>query len=237
MKIAICDDDKNICNIIEDIVDEYSKVKNYFLDPFQFYTVESLMDSIENDINFNLIFQDIEFPNKSGVDFGQYLRTIKKDIFTEIVFVSGASGYDRNLFDFQPLYFISKPFDKGEVIKAIDLCIERINRKNEHFSFKKGSEILRVPLDNIIYFESDNREVIIHLVDRSDNFYEKLLNIEKNLKDKGFYRIHKSFVINSKYITKINKDLVVLNDEVDIPISRTYREIVNVLLELSLKGE
>lgn len=237
MKIAICDDDVKICNIIEDIVDEYIKVNNYFLDSYQFYTVESLINSIENGERYNLIFQDIEFPNMSGVEMGEYLRKIKNDIFTEIVFVSGASGYDRELFSFQPLYFISKPFDKGEVIKALELSIDRMDRKNEHFIYKKGSEILRVPLDNIIYFESDNREVIIHLVDRSDNFYEKLLNIEKNLKDKGFYRIHKSFVINSKYITKINKDLVVLNDEVDIPISRTYREIVNVLLELSLKGE
>ena len=51
-------------------------------------------------------------------------------------------------------------------------------------------------MENIIYFESDDREIILHQKDRQDIFYEKLLNIEKNLKDKGFYRIHRSYIIN-----------------------------------------
>lgn len=143
MKIAVCDDDKKICDIIEDILDDYSRKNKVFIEVFQFYTVESLVQSIEAKNTFNLIFQDIEFPNMTGIDFGDFLRRNVEDFFTDIIFISGSNQYDRELFSFQPLYFISKPFEKEEIIKSLELSLKKIKKTNSHFSYKKD-QLLKV---------------------------------------------------------------------------------------------
>lgn len=237
MKVAVCDDDYKICDIIEDVLDEYGKRIGIFIEVFQFYSVEKLVEKIEDGEKFNLIFQDIEFPNMSGIEFGKYLRDLKDDVYTDIVFVSGSNSYDRELFSFQPLYFISKPFEKSDVIKALELSINRMEKRNTHFVYKKGSATVRVPLQDILYFQSDNREVIIYTIDNKDQFYGKLSDLEKDLADSFFLRVHKSFIVNSNFISVIEKSSVVLKKDVLIPLGKMYGDSLLKFLENNMSGE
>lgn len=73
MKIAICDDDKKICSLLENILGKYSEEYRTPLDLDSFYSCEELIREMDKGEKFNLIYLDIEFPGLSGVHLGKYI--------------------------------------------------------------------------------------------------------------------------------------------------------------------
>lgn len=231
MKVAICDDDVSVCDIIEDILCAYSKKNNIFIDVYQFYKVESLIQSIEDGNSFNLIYQDIEFPNMTGIDFGEFLRVRTEDFFTDVVFISGANSYDRQLFSFQPLYFISKPFNNDEIIKSLELSLKKLDNNNSIFTYKKSGKTIFVPLNEIMFFESISREILIQTISTKDLFYESLNNLEQSLNNSSFLRVHNSYLVNTRFIKSINKSVIILKNDFQISISRKYKDNILEFVE------
>jgi two-component system LytT family response regulator len=91
------------------------------------------------------------------------------------------------------------------------------------------NEIQIITISNIIYLKSDNRKTIINLKNSKEVFASKNIGIyEALLKNNGFFRVHKSYIVNLKYLICINKNqdghyCVLFNDKI-IPISvRKYR--------------
>ena len=90
MRIAICDDDKNICTQIENTLLEYSEKSMQKIEVLVFFSGEDLIGYINNGNLFQLIYLDIEMKKMNGVDVGKYIRKILKDYATEIVYISVA---------------------------------------------------------------------------------------------------------------------------------------------------
>ncbi len=226
INIAICDDNPQICDSIEDILFYYSKAHSVDMEIFHFYTVESLEFSISRGNHYHLIYLDIEFPEKSGIELANFIRNIHQDIGTELIFISGSNAYFKKLLDFQPISFISKPFEKEDVIKAFELFLKRKNFLNLNFSYKKSGETYIIPLNEITHFESMGKKVYIHTEKKIDFFYGNISDVENRLKGVNFYKIHRSFIVNSIKVCTVKKDSLILNDGIELPIGRTYQGII-----------
>lgn len=97
--------------------------------------------------------------------------------------------------------------DKEKFCRYFKEACHRIGETEVFYQFKFNKEIQKVPLKDVVYFESRNRVVHIFFQDRSTAyFYGKLNNVEKELANsrKYFLRIHQSFLVNYDYITKMN---------------------------------
>lgn len=223
MKIAICDDDKKICSLLENILGKYREEYRTPLDLDSFYSCEELIREMDKGEKFNLIYLDIEFPGLSGVHLGKYIREDKGDLRTEIVYMSGSDSYDRKLFNVQPLLFLAKPFKESEVIRALELSKKRADMDDNYFSYTSGNMIKKVSISVIIYFRSSNRMVEIVTDEEIFSFYGKLDEIENKLMGGRFIRIHKSMLINYKYLYKISANSVTMKGDIELPISRSYK--------------
>lgn len=226
INIAICDDNPQICDSIEDILFYYSKSHSVNMEIFHFYTVGSLEFSISRGNHYHLIYLDIEFPEKSGIELANFIRNIHQDIGTELIFISGSNAYFKKLLDFQPISFISKPFEKEDVIKAFDLFLKRKNFLNLNFSYKKSGDIFIIPLNEITHFESMGKKVYIHTEKKIDSYYYNLSDLEKKLTHTTFIRIHRAFIVNSDKVEIYKKDSLVLKDGTKLPIGRTYTNLI-----------
>lgn len=226
IKIAVCDDNSKICNLIEDILDSYSDIHKLSLEIIHFYKVEKLQASISHGNNYNLIYLDIEFPGKSGIDLADFIRNINRDLGTEIIFISGSEEYFKRLLDFQPIAFISKPFDSEDIIRSFETFLERSNKLNLNYSYKKGGAVVIVPLKEIIYFESLGKKIYIHSERETDDFYGNLADLENELKEVNFHRIHKSYIVNGLKVRTVKKNSLVLTNDIELPISRSYQDRV-----------
>lgn len=78
--------------------------------------------------------------------------------------------------------------------------------------------------DDIIYFQSTGRKVEIVTYDKRIDFYSSMDEIEKQLNKEIFWRIHKSYIINNRYIKEFSATEIELENAIKLPISRTYRE-------------
>ena len=143
--VAVCDDDKVVCSQIENILLQYSKKRCIKIEVDVFYNGEGFLRYIKEGHNYDLLYLDIEMGLVNGVEVGKQLRKVYKNYSIEIVYISAKEGYDRQLFDVQPLHFIEKPIVDSVVIDDFKLALERGHKLGGHFLYKKRDKTTKKP--------------------------------------------------------------------------------------------
>ena len=211
IKIAICDDINEMCVCIEKKVEGILKNKSIGYEIDIFNSGEELCRMLD-EIRYDLIFLDIEFPKMDGIEIGKYIREIKKDNITQIVYVSGRKKYAMELFQ-----------DK-QLERVIDIYIDIMGGMKNFFEYRKSYSHKKVELYKIMYFIRDNRKVTVVTSEEKDAFYESLEKVYERVKQYDFLFIHKSYLINYRYIETIRYDSVTMTDGTEFSISQSRRK-------------
>lgn len=220
IRIAVCDDVAEICSELENIILDFQEQAGQKLTVDVFYSGEELVNYIKNGNSFDLIFLDIEIGKINGVEVGHFIRDELKDYITKIVYISSKSSYDRQLFDVQPLHFLPKPLDGEKVINDIKLAIRLLEKENKTFSFKTGTQLYRLPVKEIIYFESAGRQIKRISFNETFYFYGTVDSVKEQLSKSRFIMPHRSYIVNYDNIVSIKKDEIKMCNGDIIPISR-----------------
>lgn len=224
IEIAICDDNKAVCSQIEHILLDYAKKVLLKIKVSVFFSGESIIEYLKRSNTFDLIYLDIEMKKLNGIEVGKQLRKVFKDYTTEIVYISGKDGYDRQLFDIQPLHFIPKPIMAAIVIDDLKLAMERRQKAVSFFQYQKGYDTYKVPMNDIIYFESLNREIRMVTTKGEECFYGSLEDIELVVSGQQFLRIHRSYLISYNHTVVMRYSEAIMSNDATIPISRIKRK-------------
>lgn len=80
---------------------------------------------------------------------------------------------------------------------------------------------LHIPLDAIMYAESKGRLIKLYLVDHRYTFYGVLREMEQELKERRFARVHKSYVVNFDYVRRIHHEKIHMGNGEILPLSRS----------------
>ncbi|WP_312044739.1 LytR/AlgR family response regulator transcription factor [Anaerotignum sp.] len=219
LKIAVCDDNHYLCIEIEQVILDYSIQCNIKIDIEVFYDGKELINYIENQHSFDLIFLDIELKTTTGIEVGTTLRKKMDDYITKIVFISSKTGYERQLFDVQPLNFLDKPIDKEKILNCIDLSLKLLDKEKKKLKYKVGKEYKQIAFQDILYFENKLRKVKITTLNGTDEFYGTLAIVKSQLPN-IFLTTHNSYIVNYNYIKKISGDSILMINEMIIPISK-----------------
>ena len=143
-----------------------------------------LLESIQQNEAYDIIFLDIEMEQLDGISTARKIREV--DLSVLLIYVSGYDEYLKELFEVEPFRFISKPIDRNRLKTYFSNAIQRTLKKELFFQYSFNKEIQKIPLDDIVYFESKNRSIYIYLKDGTSRyFYGKLNDIEKNLTSVG----------------------------------------------------
>jgi DNA-binding LytR/AlgR family response regulator len=202
----------------------------------------SLCNHIKEHFNFDIIFLDIEFKKDdyNGIEVGDFIRNGLKNQMVQIVYVSSKEQYSMQLFDFRPMNFLVKPITQDKVFKILDTFIA-ISDKHlyiKYFEFECNNAIVRVPVNDIMYFFSDKHNVNIVIYD--NNRYSirgKLDDIKSNGLFKDFISIHKSFLINLDYVLKYTYNEIKMHNNEILPISKANRKDVHEKMIIKTFGQ
>ena len=228
-RIAICDDETSTCASVEQMIIQVFERLSLRVKTDVFYSGESLVEHLAQGKNYNFVFLDIELYELSGVGVSRYIREKQKDVMCQIVFISSKTSYAMELFQFQPLDFMIKPVCEEELDRVINKGLTIIGVMHDSFECHINSTIVRIPMSKILYFESEGRRIKLVTSDEELLFYDRMSRIMDELPS-AFIRTHKSFIVNLNAIRQCRYDCVVLYDNREIPISRSYRESVRKLL-------
>ncbi|MBA3665397.1 MAG: response regulator [Bacteroidetes bacterium] len=193
-------------------------------------------------LNPNLIFLDIQMPKINGFETLELLEKKPGVIFTTAFDEYALKAFEQNAVDYLLKPFSNERFDKA-ITKFIDTQnvsgtassknvedLENITRKHldeaHRIVVKNGSNILILPVDDVVYIEAYDDYVKIfnketfYLKKKTMGYYEEILNPAQ------FVRVHRSFILNVNYITRIepldkNNQLAVLKTGAKIPLSKT----------------
>lgn len=157
----------------------------------------------------------------SGMEAAQNIRS--RGINSEIIFLTGLIEYAKDGYKVRAYRYILKPIKFDELQESILNCIEEINKnKRKYFLIDQNGKIEKIKIDLIKYIEINRKELIIHLVDKNIIYsWKSIAEFDKKLEKYGFFRVHKSFLVNMIYIDLITNDAVIIGED-KVPVSK-YR--------------
>jgi DNA-binding LytR/AlgR family response regulator len=222
--IAICDDDIMSLNKIEDFIRLYFSNDNTEYTVNKFPSGEKLIEQNSLDFPYNLIFLDIKMNELSGLDVARKIREQSQQVV--IVFITSYIDFALAGYKVDAARYILKNSSSFQL--EFDECMNavmkkyRLNDRIQRYEFQNGSR--DVHINRIVYIESSLHKVIFHIEEKDKvatyYLYAKLDDIESELPDANFCRVHKSFLVNLKYARKIERYMLTLYDGGIINISK-----------------
>lgn len=155
---------------------------------------------------FDIIFIDINLNDMEGTTLAMAAKRMLPSAF--IIFATAYSEYAAKAFEIGVADYILKPFDPERIKTVIEKC--NINKEYlppnpapDRLPVSSNRKITFVKIPEIVYIETAGRSCIIHTL--TDDYTENLLlgEYEKRLMSHGFYRIHKSYLVNLSYIKEL----------------------------------
>lgn len=225
--IAICDNDRFDLSILLQNVESWfnqHKETDWKITPF--LQVDELINMIDKGKHFDLYLLDIMMPNTNGVELGRLIR--KKDYDTPIIYITSYPDFALEAYGIHALRYITKPINIKELYFALDLAyIILCNQSANTILIKENGSITSVIIDDIMYVENSVRNTIYTL-----NNNKQIINVRRTgyfeqalgplLEIPYFIQTHKSFFINLKYVNSLHSNIVIMDDNKKIPISRKH---------------
>lgn len=180
----------------------------------------------------DLLFLDIKMPDISGIDF---LRSISRPVMT--IFTTAYSRHAVECFELDAIDYLLKPFSAERFLKACQKAQEQYVLKRglretapgpATVFIKSGYEQIKVQLDDVLYVEASGNYVQFVLTSGKLLSRLSVTEVEKVLPQPAFIRIHRSYLVARKHISKIEKGTVWIN-KVALPVSETYMDMLNDL--------
>lgn len=231
LRIALCDDEKIFLAHARKVIWEitYKWDSEIQIDCFMDYNL--LIKQMQEEKTYEIFFLDIDMPEINGIMAGKWIRKHSRDAL--IIYLSGRGERVFETFACRPYSFIRKEFFSREIKSVMRSAFEYIDRGREYISISAGGKQYKWDVNKIVYVECTNRILHIHFMDHVLDIYYKLGILEEQLNGHGFIRIHKGYLVNSKYIFCVKNNVVMLDNGEELPLSK-YRalEVKKNLMEL-----
>jgi DNA-binding LytR/AlgR family response regulator len=229
LKCVIIDDEPLARECIANYVNEVDFLKlvgtgNNPLDLLQ------LLDTQSPD----LIFLDIQMPIMNGIDFLKTTKQLPIVIITTAYPSFALEGFQLDVMDYlvKPIVFnrffmaVTKAKDYHDLVtKSRSADHHTSSQEADYFFVKCGYKFERIYFNDLIYVEALQNYVTLFTTKGKYITQLPLKNVEQNLSNQSFIRVHKSFVVSIPKIEAIENNEIIMQS-FRIPISRHYRDQV-----------
>lgn len=220
ISVAIVEDNptesENLCSLLKQYGDDAS--------------IEIKITKFDNGFKFldgykavyDAVFLDIEMPEMDGMTVARKLRGFDQSIF--IIFVTNVAKYAIQGYEVNALDYFLKPAGYHD----IKMRMETVRKQKELFDFSivipfQGG-MKKLSVNEITYVESQAHDITFHT--ESENFVNRgatLKQYEKDLTEHGFFRCNTCYIVNLKYCTAVNENMVRCGKE-ELQISRARKK-------------
>jgi len=214
--IAICDDEKQTADQIRKLVNGFFREKSMETSIACFSSGEDLL---KYDKSIDILFLDIQMKGMDGMETARKLRS--RNFKGYLIFVTVLEEMVFQSFEVQAYDYLVKPVEEKRFAKTMErLFASMQNVSEEKLLVQKGYERSIISFEEIVFAEVIDRKVYLHLVSSEVvDFYDKIENLEERL-DSRFFRCHRSFLINLKYLKSYKNGVAYMENGKEIPISR-----------------
>ncbi|WP_316851561.1 LytR/AlgR family response regulator transcription factor [Pedobacter agri] len=222
---VIIDDDRSAIAILTDHIEEFPNlhVLKTFTKPLQ------ALSELNQDQNIDLIFLDIDMPGLSGIQLAENLQTQSPNI----IFTTAHDRYALKAFDVRARDFLLKPIELETFAKVVNRVlkecfvkqIKKFNYDDLAF-FRPGPRgiIDAIGISAVTHIRAAGNYVDVFTAEERHTIYMTISELSEILcGGDQFFRVHKSYLINGSYVTRIVGNIVYLGKH-PIPMSSPYKD-------------
>lgn len=223
IKITIIDDEplarellKNYISKVEfiELVGEFKSINDYL---------------VNSDLLFDLLILDINMPKISGLE---YIKT--NDVPIPFILSTAYREFAIDAFELNAIDYLVKPFSFERFLKAINKAkntfsnnFNQIKETNslskDYFFVKSNNKLIKISFDDILYIEALAEYVKIVTNSQSYLTLLRMKDLEENLPNDNFYRVHRSYLVAINKIDFIKGNIINIKNK-EINISREVKE-------------
>lgn len=176
--MAICDNDEGATFQIEELIESTYEKHGVEMEIDVYYSGEKLAEAISQGKMYDIIYLDIQMGGLDGLAVGKYIRKMELDSI--IVYISEYIEYIESVFEVEAFEFIRKPISNEKFMLTLKRALNRLDRKQYFFDCKYKNYWIRIPIKDIVYFESSGRKINIHLKDNKMEIFNGKLDNDGN---------------------------------------------------------
>lgn len=220
LTIYICEDTEEhsarICDICDILAQDYSLSLEIFENAETL--LKRLYELEENKITFpNLILMDIELPKMDGITLGKQIKQMNSEVF--LVFVTAYVEYAMKGYEANAFRYLLKPLSI-DVMRTLITDIQAEYQKKKQLVVKTKNGEMMVSLKDLLYISAEDKYTVLYT--KTQHFISdySLKKYEEQLNGKGFFRIHRKYLVNMYHHKGIQTRKVVLSQDFKLPISK-----------------
>lgn len=219
ISVAICDDNNNILNEIENLL-LTSPYKDIIHCTF-FNSIERMLlyEQIENNY-YDIYILDIQLKGMNGLEYAKKIRTVNKSSL--IIFITNYPSYVFDVFEVSAFDFIQKPILSAHFNKIFNRAASLLLQTQTNFVYYNKKKSISLPFERILYIEKSGRKAIIHTKNENFECYLKIKEIWDRLDPILFASVYSSVIINITHVIEIESYFVILDSGDKLQIGRDY---------------
>lgn len=220
MLIAVCDDNPLERELLHHLLCKYFANTSVRYEFTLYDSGKNLYYDVMEGIEYDIIFLDLFLADSFGINIAQQLRELP--YYGKIIFCTSSADYAVESYDVFASGYIVKPYGLADIKRTLDRFLPEL--QTEYYQIKQKSRIVYIPLNEILYVESNNTKCTLHRTkNRQYTVYKQLRQIETELNDEKFLRCHQSFLVNMNYVQEAN-DTFILKNGAEVLIRKKNRK-------------
>ena len=239
LKIALLDDDKTALLISKGAIESFFQEKNIAISLDAFSSPVNFL-AMAKEENYRLVFLDIDMPELNGLEVGKQLKEFNPQ--TDIIYLSQREDLVFDTLVLHPFGFIRKSKIIQDFASVLELFVNtslNTQSENKKITISSKTGTISADIDSIMYIEGNKNYQTFYLKD-GNVFDARVLmsDLETKLKDHGFIRVHKGYLINYLFIRQIGTNEVTLTNNKVLTLSNKRKdEIMEEYLSITRKNK
>ena len=170
------------------------------------------------------------YSNSNGLTIARKIRYFGSNAV--IILVSENTNLAHEGYEVNTFRFLLKSQIRNKLELVVKMAIIEILKERPRFKMMKSGEEVSIIIDEVVYIEAQSHTVVFHFVDNRHNgskittYNSKISFLEERLDRYGFLRIHRSYLVNMRHLTKLQCNKAIMANGLELSVSeKNYRKI------------
>ncbi|MDE5746013.1 MAG: LytTR family DNA-binding domain-containing protein [Acetatifactor sp.] len=230
MKIAVCDDEEVFTRkIYQFLWQEHDCIVECFLSP------EELLKKYDAGERYDVLFLDVLMSPISGMELARKIR--EWDKYAILIFITAYLEYAPEGYEVNAFRYLLKPVVENDLRLIMTDIRKKLEDSAQTLLFKTPECNLLLHIPEILYLEAANKETLLHCRDDVITLRKSLNELEQQLPETFFFRIHRKFLVNLSHVREYDTLRLTLDSRQTLPVSRRKSREFGLALKAYIEGD